>query len=236
MLKVIVTGAGRGIGYDTVLALAARGDCSILALSRNKERLECLQQEVGLRFPDTRVEIAFLDLEKEIPADFPAWAAAVHGGADVLIHNAGMMLRKPFAEMDRGDWLRIFSVNVFGAADLTRVLLPWLEKSGRAHVVHIGSMGGFQGSAKFPGLSAYSASKAAMACLAECLAEEWKGSGIAVNCLAIGAVQTEMLAEAFPGYQAPLDSGEMAAFISDFALNGHRFFNGKVLPVSVSTP
>ncbi len=236
MLKVIVTGAGRGIGYDTVLALAARGDCSILALSRNKERLEGLRQEVGLRFPDTRVEIAFLDLEKEIPADFPAWAATVYGGVDVLIHNAGMMLRKPFAEMDRSDWLRIFSVNVFGAADLTRVLLPWLEKSDRAHVVHIGSMGGFQGSAKFPGLSAYSASKAAMACLAECLAEEWKGSGIAVNCLAIGAVQTEMLAEAFPGYQAPLDSGEMAAFISDFALNGHRFFNGKVLPVSVSTP
>lgn len=236
MLKVIVTGAGRGIGHDTVLALAARGDCNILALSRNKERLELLRQEALQHFPDTQVEVAFLDLEQEIPSDFADWAASLLGGVDVLIHNAGLLLRKPFAEIDRSEWLRLFTVNVFGAADLTRAMLPWLEKSGKAHVVHVGSMGGFQGSAKFPGLSAYSASKAAMACLAECLAEEWKGSGISVNCLAIGAVQTEMLEEAFPGYQAPLDSREMAAFISDFAVNGHRFFNGKVLPVSLSTP
>ena len=236
MFRIIVTGAGRGIGHDTVLALAARGDCRVLALSRNQDRLELLQQEARSRFPGTTVEIGFLDLEKEIPADFAEWATSILGGVDVLLHNAGLLVRKPFSELDRTDWLRLFTVNVFGAAELTKAMLPWLSRSGRAHVVHIGSMGGFQGSAKFPGLSAYSASKAAMACLAECLAEEWKGSAIAANCLAIGAVQTEMLEEAFPGYQAPLDSKEMAAFIADFALNGHRFFNGKVLPVSVSTP
>jgi NAD(P)-dependent dehydrogenase (short-subunit alcohol dehydrogenase family) len=97
-------------------------------------------------------------------------------------------------------------------------------------------MGGFQGSAKYKGLSYYSASKAALACLSECLAAEFATSGINVNCLALGAVQTEMLEEAFPGYKAPVDAKTMARFISDFALNGHKFFNGKVLPVAIDNP
>jgi len=97
-------------------------------------------------------------------------------------------------------------------------------------------MGGFQGSVKFKGLSYYSASKAAIACLTECLATEFADSGISVNCLALGAVQTEMLNEAFPGYKAPVDSLQMAEYITDFALRGHKVFNGKILPVAMSTP
>lgn len=235
-MKVIVTGAGRGIGYDTVLALAAHPGCQILALSRNMGHLGQLKRTALERYPDSMVEIAHLDLEVAIPIEFPAWAAGILGGVDILIHNAGLLINKPFPELSRSDWSRLFNVNIIGVAELTQAMLPWLRQSPDAHIVHIGSMGGFQGSAKFPGLSAYSASKAALACLTECLAEEWKTEGIAVNCLAIGAVQTEMLEEAFPGYRAPLTSAEMAAFVSDFALKGHRYFNGKILPVSVSTP
>jgi NAD(P)-dependent dehydrogenase (short-subunit alcohol dehydrogenase family) len=105
-----------------------------------------------------------------------------------------------------------------------------------SHIVNIASMGGFQGSSKYPGLSCYSASKAALACLTECLAGEFTESGIKVNCLALGSVQTEMLEEAFPGYKAPVDAQEMAEFIADFALKGHKFFNGKILPVAVNNP
>ena len=105
-----------------------------------------------------------------------------------------------------------------------------------SHIVNIGSMGGFQGSAKFKGLSLYSAAKGAVAVLTESMAEEFKERGIKVNALALGAVQTEMLASAFPGYKAPLTAGQMAEFIADFALNGHKYFNGKILPVSLSTP
>jgi 3-oxoacyl-[acyl-carrier protein] reductase len=97
-------------------------------------------------------------------------------------------------------------------------------------------MGGIQGSSKFPGLAAYSSSKGALITLTEMLAEEYKESNISFNALALGAVQTEMLAEAFPGYQASTTAREMARFIADFALNGHQFFNGKVLPVAHSTP
>ena len=97
-------------------------------------------------------------------------------------------------------------------------------------------MGGFQGSAKYSGLSYYSASKAALACLTECLANEFTGFGISVNCLALGSVQTEMLNEAFPGYKAPVDAKQMAEYISGFALTGHKFFNGKILPVAIGNP
>jgi NAD(P)-dependent dehydrogenase (short-subunit alcohol dehydrogenase family) len=97
-------------------------------------------------------------------------------------------------------------------------------------------MGGFQGSAKFKGLSLYSASKGALAILTECMAEEFKEKNINVNCLALGSVQTEMLAKAFPGYKAQSSPAEMAEFIANFALNAYKQINGKIIPVSASTP
>ena len=97
-------------------------------------------------------------------------------------------------------------------------------------------MGGIQGSQKFPGLSAYSTSKSTLITLTECLSEEFKIKDVSFNCLALGAVQTEMLAQAFPGYKAPISAMEMGSFISDFWLNGNKYFNGKVIPVSLTTP
>ncbi len=236
MNRIIITGASRGIGYETVLALAADPRRRILALSRNTDRLRELQQEALRRHPGAQVFFAGIDLEQPLPPSFSDMAEELLGGADVLIHNAGLLVNKPFAELERAEWERIFQANLFGAAELSRRLYPLFRRNPQSHILHLGSMGGFQGSAKFPGLSAYSASKAALACLAECLAEEWKDSRIAVNCLALGAVRTEMLEQAFPGYQAPVSSEAMGAFVADFALNGWRFFNGKILPVSLSTP
>ena len=153
---------------------------------------------------------------------------------DVLINNAGALLNKPFLETTTEEFEAIYKVNVFAVAELTRLVLPKMPKDG--HVVTISSMGGIQGSMKFPGLSAYSSSKGAVITLTELWAEEFKESGPSFNALAIGAVQTEMLAEAFPGYQAPLTAQQMANYIKEFALNGNQFYNGKVLQVSSSTP
>jgi NAD(P)-dependent dehydrogenase (short-subunit alcohol dehydrogenase family) len=153
---------------------------------------------------------------------------------DILVNNAGLLIHKPFELMEDNDFDRIFRANVKSIFNLTRYLLPIFSEN--AHIVNIGSMGGFQGSVKFPGLSLYSASKGAIAILTECLAEEFKERKIKVNCLALGSAQTEMLGEAFPGYRAPLSAEEMASFICDFSLHGHRWFNGKILPVAVSTP
>ena len=105
-----------------------------------------------------------------------------------------------------------------------------------SHVVTISSMGGIQGSVKFAGLSAYSSSKGAVITLSELLAEEYKEDGIAFNVLALGSVNTEMLQEAFPGYEAPLSAKEMADYIYNFALTGNKYYNGKVLQVSATTP
>lgn len=228
-MNIIITGASKGIGYDTALKLAESAEHNILALSRNETKLKELAAK-----SDRIDHLAFDITNPELDALLQKVEAM--GGADILLNNAGLLINKPFRQLTMQDWQRSFGTNILGVVGLIRTLLPYLEKSQNAHIVNIGSMGGFQGSSKFPGLAAYSASKAAVANLTECLAEEFKDQKIAVNCLAFGAVQTEMLETAFPGYKAPLESAEMAEWVAWFCTQGHRFFNGKILPVSVSTP
>ncbi|MCB9053396.1 MAG: SDR family oxidoreductase [Lewinellaceae bacterium] len=229
MKNIIITGASRGIGYDAAILLARQGH-RVLALSRNEESLKALKAEAGERLDFLAFDLLQPDAEALIGKVKPMERV------DILINNAGYLLKKPFEEITATDWNRVFGVNFLGPAHLVQLLRPYLERSERAHILNIGSMGGYQGSAKFPGLLGYSASKAAIANLTECLAEEWKEKNVACNCLCLGAVQTEMLAEAFPGFQAPVSAARMGAFITYFATEGHHFFNGKVLPVSVSTP
>ncbi|MBK7873514.1 MAG: SDR family oxidoreductase [Saprospiraceae bacterium] len=228
-MNIIITGASKGIGYDTALKLAENPENKILALSRNEQKVKELAVE------SDQIEYLVFDITSP---DIDALLQKVEamGGVDILLNNAGLLINKPFRQLTMSDWQRSFGTNILGVIGLIRTLLPYLEKSSNAHIINIGSMGGFQGSSKFPGLSAYSASKAAVANLTECLAEELKDQKIAVNCLAFGAVQTEMLETAFPGYQASLSSEKMAEWVAWFCLNGHQFFNGKILPVSVSTP
>ena len=153
---------------------------------------------------------------------------------DAIIHNAGSLVNKPFQELRQVDFESVYKVNVFAVANLTRICIPYLQKG--SHVVTISSMGGIQGSLKFAGLAAYSSSKGAVITLSELLAEEYKEQGISFNVLALGSVQTEMLEEAFPGYQAPISAIEMAEYIYNFTLTGNKYFNGKVLEVSSTNP
>jgi 3-oxoacyl-[acyl-carrier protein] reductase len=229
MKNAIITGASRGIGYDTALQLVDKG-YQVLALSRNAEALEKLKIEAGENLDYLPYDIANSDCRPLVEK------VEAMGAIDLLINNAGYLLKKPFTEITGKDWDQVFQVNFFGVARLIQQMRPYLEQAERAHILNIGSMGGFQGSSKFPGLVGYSASKAALANLTECLAEEWKDKGIACNCLALGAVKTEMLQEAFPGFEPPMSSKQMASFVAYFGMEGHHFYNGKVLPVSVSTP
>ena len=157
-----------------------------------------------------------------------------NGNVDYLINNAGCLINKPFHETTIDDFDKVYRTNVYGVSEMIRTCIPYF--SSKAHVVTISSMGGVQGSMKFPGLSAYSSSKGAVITLTELLAEEYKSQNISFNVLAIGAVQTEMLEEAFPGYKAPLKAIEMAEYIYDFTINGKKFFNGKLIQVSSTTP
>ena len=226
MKKIVVTGTSRGIGLELVKVLAGAGH-QVLALSRNEEPVKNLQLQgvSSFKFDITKE----YDLEKASGFVKENW-----GEADILIHNAGAIINKPFEEITSEEFERVYKINVFGVAALTKELLPFMSQKG--HVVIVSSMGGVQGSMKFPGLSAYSSSKGAVITLAEILAEEHKETGPSFNVLALGAVQTEMLEEAFPGYKAPLKPEEMANYIADFSLTGNKFYNGKLLQVSSSTP
>lgn len=153
---------------------------------------------------------------------------------DVLINNAGYLVNKPFEELSHRDFARSYQVNVIGVMQTVQTLLPKMERG--AHIVNISSMGGFQGTVKFPGLAAYSTSKAALVSFTELFAEEFKHTEIKMNCLCLGAVQTEMLHEAFPGYEAQISPEQMAAYICNFALTAHQWMHGRVIPVSLTTP
>jgi NAD(P)-dependent dehydrogenase (short-subunit alcohol dehydrogenase family) len=234
-MNIIVTGASRGIGYETVKLFSRDLQNNVFALARGKDGLERLHRECLESRATENVHIFPFDLLNGNYVDslLPEILKRMNK-IDILVNNAGQLIHKPFELMEDADFDRMFQANVKSAFKLTQCLLPYFSEN--AHIVNIGSMGGFQGSVKFPGLSLYSASKGALANLTECLAEEFKERKIKVNCLALGSAQTEMLDEAFPGYRAPLSAIEMATFITDFSLNGHRWFNGKILPVSVVTP
>lgn len=230
-MRIIITGASKGIGYETALFLAKNPNHTILAIARDKNRLESL----AAQSPHGNIKTLAMDITR-IENDELLKIVSSMGGVDALVNNAGLLINKPFDALEKNDWQQTFEVNLFASVQLIQLLHPLLTKSKQAHIVNISSMGGFQGASKFPGLSAYSASKAAIVALTECLALEFSEQKIAVNCLAFGAVQTEMLAQAFPGYQAPLTADEMAEFVAYFTTDAHRFFNGKILPVSLSTP
>ena len=223
----VVTGASSGIGREIALELAKKGE--VIALSRNSTKLQSLA-----KLNENITPITF-DLTYDSIDDLRKKIQAISPKINVLINNAGLLINKPFEELTSEDWDQQFNVNLKAPALLTSSLAKLLEK-GKGHVVNISSMGGFQGASKFPGLSAYSATKAGLASLTECLSTEWNEKGITVNALCLGAVDTEMLAQAFPGFKAPVSAKKMGEFIADFALNGNKYFNGKVLPVSLNDP
>ena len=226
MANVIITGTSRGIGFELAKLFADEGH-KVLALSRNDTPVKNLNHENIVSFP---FDLAHPEDLQKLDDFLETFMETV----DVLVNNAGALLNKKFSETSVEDFMDVYKVNVFGVVSVIKKVVPRMAENG--HVINISSMGGVQGSLKFPGLSAYSSSKGALITLTELLAEEYKKTGPAFNVLALGAVQTEMLEEAFPGYQAPTSALEMATYIKEFALSGQKMFNGKLIQVSNSTP
>ncbi len=224
-MNVLITGAGRGIGLALTRAFLNDGH-SVLAVSRNIEELNKIGNANLTAYSFDLLNNDFTPLLEKVSKTFIK--------LDILINNAGMLIVKPLLEFSDADFDKLFNVNVKAAYKMVRGCVPLMNQG--SHIVNISSIGGFQGSVKFPGLALYSASKGALAVLTESMAIELADEKISVNALALGAVQTEMLSAAFPEYKAPLQPDEMASFIKYFALSGHKVYNGKILPVSLSTP
>ena len=223
MKTIVVTGTSSGIGNEICIQ-AAKLNYKVISISRNIEPLK------GINGIDSYiVDITDKKSIKNFIDDLRTRDLKI----DILINNAGQLSNELFGETSYEYFKQTFDVNVFGLAEITRSLIPFINKSG--HVINISSIGGVNGSKKFPGLSVYSSSKAAVIALTEVLAEEYS-EGPSFNVLALGAVQTKMLKEAFPDYEAQTKPGEMAKYIIDFAINGNNLFNGKLISVSNSNP
>jgi short-subunit dehydrogenase len=236
-MNILITGASRGIGYELAKTFCTDNKHTIVITARSLEKLSELKSECLKLNPACNILPIACDLsDKNAVSNFTLELTKHLSSIDILINNAGAIVNKPFLELSQEDITHVYNVNVFSVIGLIQNLLPYMNQSTKSHIINISSIGGFQGSAKFAGLSAYSSSKAALTCLTECLAEEFKDLNTAFNCLALGATQTEMLEEAFPGYKAPISAAQMAEFIADFSKNAQKYMNGKIIPVSLSTP
>ncbi|RZK56573.1 MAG: SDR family oxidoreductase [Pedobacter sp.] len=233
-MNIIITGASSGIGFEAALELTLDSKNKVVCIARSADKLRRLLEIAKQINPECTLLPVEFDLVND---DYTALAPFLKqqlGNVDILINNAGQLINKPFLETTASDLSEMLESNVMSHFKMIKCVLPFMEAG--AHIVNIGSMGGFQGSIKFPGLAAYSASKSALHTLTECLALELAPSGVKINCLALGSAQTEMLETAFPGYESPVLAFEMGKYVADFARTGHKFFNGKTLPVAVTTP
>jgi 3-oxoacyl-[acyl-carrier protein] reductase len=232
-MNIVITGCSQGIGFEISKFLINSGKHKIAGISRIAGILKELEGGNSNTFKGILFDIGSI---QKNPGHLLTEINKHFDHVDILINNAGFLIRKEFQSFTEEEISQIFNINFFAPVKLIELLLPVMGKKNRSHVVNIGSMGGFQGSTKYPGLAWYSASKAALANITESLATELSKNNVAINCLALGAVETQMLMKAFPGYKAPVKASEMAEFIADFALTGQKFFNGKILPVSLSNP
>jgi NAD(P)-dependent dehydrogenase (short-subunit alcohol dehydrogenase family) len=223
--NIVILGASQGIGAALVEVFAKDPSNKVIALARQVELMKEL-------FKQENVFAYKLDLIDNVHEQIDQ--LKLPDSIDILINNAGLLINKPFETITHQDFRNSYQVNVIGIMEATQALLPLLKDG--AHIVNISSMGGFQGSLKFAGLTAYSTAKAALCAFTEMFAEEYKATNIHMNCLCLGAVQTEMLAQAFPGYEAPTSPEQMANFIANFAEHSGQLLNGKIIPVSASNP
>ena len=202
----------------------------VYGISRNRVKLESLKASLTNPANFNYLAKDVVNLNQNDINDF-----IKDSKVDVLINNAGSLINKPFSEIKYDDYRELMDVNFWGAFNLSQLLVKKLSNAN-GQIINISSMGGINYTSKFPGLSLYSSSKAALSVFTECLAVELQSEQIKVNALALGAVQTEMLNNAFPGYVADTNAHEMASFIVEFANSASNIINGQVIRVSKSNP
>ena len=185
--RALVTGAGRGIGRETALALARQGARTAL-VSRSAGPLEAVAAEIrelggeALALPcDVSSRPALREATEQVTA---AW-----GGVDVLVHAAGEASSAPLARTSDEAWDRLLEINATAAFLLARALVPGMVERGWGRVVFVASTAGRAG---FPYVSAYTASKHALVGLARALAAEMAAGGVTVNAVCPGYVNTDM--------------------------------------------
>lgn len=227
--NIIITGGSRGIGRALAEKFLNEGH-QVFVISRSEDLLkELAEKEYNGKFTYAALDLAETENIEKAVAHIADWKKV-----DVLYNNAGLLVKKTFDKLTEADFTQSWKVNFLAPTLLIQALLPKL--SSDAHIVNITTMGAVQGSVKFPELSAYGSSKATLVTLSEVLAQEFGEKGPSINCVALGAVQTEMLEQAFPGLEASVSPQEMADYLFEFGLTAHRYMNGKIVQCSSTTP
>jgi len=226
MKKALVTGGARGIGAAISRALANSGWDVVIHYHKSEPEARALAQELGATpiQADIRDAAQVCEMFQSI------------GAIDLLVNNAGLADYGLFTDLTPARWREIFAVNLDGTFYCTQAALPAMIQAKSGVILNIASIWGMVGASCE---AAYAASKAAVIGLTKSLAKELGPSGIRVNCIAPGAVETEMLAELTPAdleairratplgtLGTPADIAHVAAFL---ASDQARFLTGQII-------
>ncbi|WKA52859.1 3-ketoacyl-ACP reductase [Planococcus liqunii] len=193
-----ITGAGKGIGRSTALALANEG-VHVGLIARTENDLKGVAEEaeaLGVKAAYATADVSSLEQVEHAVSQL----TEALGQADILINNAGMGSFGPFQEIDPADWKKTLDVNLLGMYYVTRTVLPQLIEKNGGDIINISSMSGLKGTA---GSSAYSASKFGVLGMTEALSQEVRKHNIRVFALTPSRVITD-----FGGGEAPENSKE----------------------------
>lgn len=227
-MNVLITGANGGLGKELSKVFAVNNHM-VYAVSRHNHNLTDLIDQYKVQFIQS-------DISNDNELDILCNMINDLDGLDVVINNASVLNKNLLESSPANKIIETLQTNLHASIIISKVAIPKLKQSNNAHIINISSMSGIGFAQKFEGMSVYGSTKAGINAFTESLAIELKEFNIHVNAIALSAVQTPMLDQAFSKNLEGMKPEQVAAFIYDISLKYKALFNGKIIPVGYSIP